>query len=125
MRDEKTRIAIATICLSFFIIVLLFRRIICYPFCSLETFSGKIGKGKSSYFIFFHLLASLFATIVCFVLTNESKFAEHLFQDPIYRIGYVFVLWMFWGLFIGWLIEKYLESTDEDFKTWKRHRTTK
>ena len=125
MRDEKTQIAILILVTVFILILIPFRKIICYPFCSLETYTGKAGKGKSNYFFLFHLIISLAITLACYVFINENRNIEFLFENTFLRLGTILIMWLVWGFIVGWLIEIYLESSDQEYKKWKKTRYNK
>ena len=55
MREDKVRIALIGLSVVFFFILAAFRKRITYPFCTLEKYTGKVNRGKSSYFLMLHL----------------------------------------------------------------------
>jgi hypothetical protein len=120
MRDEKTRIAVIILVLAFLATLFVFRKLIRYPFCSLENYSGRfVGRGKSSYYFIAHLILSLGLGLVCFYLLTINENLNDFFDNTILRLGTIFLIWMFWSLGLGLLIELYLENTDNEYKRWK------
>lgn len=117
---DPAQIAILILFTIFLLILLLFKRIISYPFCSLEKYRGKIGKGKSSYFLLFHLIISLALTLLIFNLTIISPRIEAALENTLLRLGGIFLVLFICGIIVGWLIEKYLEATDQEYKSWKK-----
>ena len=123
--SEETWIAIIVLVGFFIAILLVFRKMIKYPFCSLENYSGKYGRGISNYYFIIHLIASLGISLVCFFFLNNNRSLETFFDNTILRLGTILLLWMFWALGIGWLIELYLENTDKEYKQWKTEQQNK
>ena len=119
MRDDKTTIASLILLLAFLSILFIFRKLVRYPFCSLEEYSGTIGRAKSVYFLLFHLVSSLGLGLVCFFFLTNNERLNYLFDNTIFRLGTITLIWMVWALGIGWLIELYLEYTDKKYKLWK------
>jgi uncharacterized membrane protein YciS (DUF1049 family) len=71
-----------------------------------------------------HLVISLLITVACFSFLNQHSSIELLFANTLLRLGTIVVIWAISGLAIGWLIEVFLEASDEEYKVWKKARGT-
>ena len=119
MSEDKVRIALFGLVIVFFAMLFLFRKRLTYPFCTLEKYTGKINKGKSHYFTIVHLFLSFGLAIVSYVLLKNIAILTTLFEDTVIRLSSVFLLWLFWIFVVGWLIERYLVSTDKEYQAWR------
>lgn len=125
MRDKEAQLAILIIGSIFLLILVPFRKIIAYPFCPLEKYVGKVGKGKATYYLVVHLIISLALALLLFNLVTTNDSIEALFENTVLRLGSIIILLIIFGVIFGWFIEIYLESTDEEYKTWKYNRRMK
>ena len=119
---DKSKIGFLFLSLIFLGILLVFRRLIKYPFCDLESYSGKYGRGISNYYFIIHMIVSLGLTIACLFLFSDNRAVNDFFQNTVFRFGAIFLIWMLWALGIGYLIELYLEKTDVEYKQWKKEQ---
>ena len=118
--DEIARIALAGLLVVFLTIGIMFRKAISYIFCPLPAYTGKIYKGKSSYFLICHFILSLGFTLACYSLLNDIRMLSASFEDTATRLLTILILWVMWFYFIGLIIERYLQGTDKEYKAWKK-----
>lgn len=83
MKDQEIQIAVLILIAIFLLILLPFKRIISYPFCSLEKFTGKIGKGNQVSFLLFHLIVSVALALFIFNLIIIRLRIETAFEKTV------------------------------------------
>lgn len=125
MLENKARIFLFGLVALFSALLFLFRRRIAYPFCPLEKYTGKIGKGKSQNLLIVHILLSSGSCLFTYSLLDSLALFEAAFDNTVIRISTLLILWLFWISVLGWLIELYLEATDKKYKGWKAERLRK
>lgn len=104
----------------FFSVGVIFRKRVAYIFCPLEKYTGKMNRGKSHYFVVTHFILSVMLTLVCFVLLNDITNLNQLFEDTTSRLLLILLIWLTWIFLLGLLIEIYLQSTDSEYRRWKK-----
>ena len=119
MQRDKLKIAFIGLVILFFAILYAFRKTISYPFFTLEKYTGKINRGRSTGLFTIHLFVSFGLCLGCYALLDKVRSINILFNDTFIRLSIIFLLWLVWIIVTGWLIELYLEATDEDYKNWK------
>ena len=92
MKENEVRIALIGLTVVFIAILAAFRKNVTYPFCTLEKYTGKVNRGKSSYLLMFHFFISLGLGIACYVSLNKVRTFSTLFEDTFIRLITILLL---------------------------------
>ena len=116
MDHREVKYSLAALLVIFFIIAILFKKIISYLFCPLPNYTGKLYRGKSLYLFLFHFFISLGISIGIYSLLGTNEKVSSIFEDVRIRLLTIVGFWIMFFYFVGLAIEMYLLKTDGEYK---------